>query len=206
MTSLQHEEIFTVSEAILHRRSVREYTMREVSNNAIRALLESAVHAPTAIHQQPWGFVVIQDRQLLQELSDYAKPRFLHEMHIHAHHDIHQLEAMFSKPDFNIFYNAGTLIIICGRADASFYLADCWMAAENLMLSACSLGLGSCVIGSALPALNTMETKTRLHIPDNFSVVAPIIVGYPSKDTTPTQRNKPLILSNFMATGNKLVI
>lgn len=43
-------------------------------------------------------------------------------------------------------------------------VADCWLAAENLMLSACALGLGTCCIGSAIPALNSPEAKSELGI------------------------------------------
>lgn len=200
-----HEKL-TVSEAILNRRSVREYQSREIDSQTIRVLLESAIHAPTAMHHEPWGFVVIQDRRLLRELSDYAKPRFVHELHLHAskNQDINSLEKIFSSPDFNIFYNAGTLIIICGKSDAAFYVADCWMAAENLMLAACSLELGTCIIGSALSAINTKEIKARLQIPENYLAVAPVIVGYPLKDTSPTPRNKPLILSSFKPSDSDL--
>ncbi|MFX8160667.1 nitroreductase family protein, partial [Acinetobacter baumannii] len=60
----------------------------------------------------------------------------------------------FSSRDFNVFYNAGTLIVIYGKPMGPFVVADCWLAAENLMLAACAMGLGTCVIGLAVAALN----------------------------------------------------
>jgi nitroreductase len=107
----------------------------------------------------------------------------------------------FEKPDFNIFYDAGTLILICGRTSSSFYEADCWLAAENLMLAACAMDLGSCVIGSALPILNMAEVKGDLKISKDFTVVAPIILGYPHEKTAPTSRKSPDILANFPSIG-----
>ncbi|HSF70908.1 MAG TPA: nitroreductase family protein, partial [Methylotenera sp.] len=92
-----------------------------------------------------------------------------------------------------------TLILICGKTAAPSYAADCWLAAENLMLAACAMGLGTCVIGSALSALNTPETKIKLNIPENFSAVAPIVVGYPDDEITHVLRKNPLILANFQA-------
>lgn len=196
MSALPKAEM-TVFETILARRSVRNYQARGIDMATIRTLLEAAARAPTAIHQEPWGFVVIQDRQLLRKLSDQAKPLFLAEVRQHAHEHAKHLLDTFDKPDFNIFYDAGTLILICGKTSASFYIADCWLAAENLMLAACAMDLGTCVIGSALPVLNMPEVKTELKIPDDFSVVAPIILGYPSEKTAPSARKSSVILASF---------
>ena len=187
----------TIFEAILARRSVRSYTAQQVDNPTVRTLLQAAVRAPTAIHQEPWAFVIIQDKQLLLSLSDQAKQLFLAQVGQHARERSGHVLDMFEKPDFNIFYDAGTLILICGRTTASFYDADCWLATENLMLAACSMGLGTCIIGSALPALNIPEVKVRLGIPKDFSVVVPIIVGYPTAEVAPVSRKPPVVLTSF---------
>ena len=63
------------------------------------------------------------------------------------------------------------------------------------MLAACSMGLGTCVIGSALPALNTPDVKAEIGIPAEFSAVVPIIVGVPSDETPLTPRKEPRVLS-----------
>ncbi len=189
----------TIFETILARRSVRRYKAHRVDRTTISILLEAAVHAPTAIHQEPWAFVIVQDTQLLKNLSDQAKPLFLAEASQQGlEHAGHSFD-IFKYPDFNIFYDASTLILICGRTTAPSYLADCWLAAENLMLAACAMGLGTCVIGSALPALNAPATKIALNIPENFSAVAPIVVGYPDDEINPVIRKNPLILANMPA-------
>ncbi len=190
----------TIFETILARRSVRRYKARKVDRTTISILLEAAVHAPTAIHQEPWAFVVIQDKVLLRSISDLAKPLFVAEAQEKGlEHAGHSFD-IFKYPDFNIFYDATTLILICGRTSAPSFSADCWLAAENLMLAACAMGLGSCVVGSALPALNTPETKVLLNIPENFIAVAPIIVGYPDDEIVPVMRKNPVILANIPAT------
>lgn len=190
----------TIFETILARRSVRRYKARKVDRTTVSILLEAAVHAPTAIHQEPWAFVVIQDKVLLRSLSDQAKPLFVAEAQEKGlEHAGHSFD-IFKYPDFNIFYDATTLILICGRTSAPSYSADCWLAAENLMLAACAMGLGSCVVGSALPALNTPKTKVLLNIPENFIAVAPIIVGYPDDEIVPVMRKNPVILANIPAT------
>jgi len=183
-----------VMEAIQQRRAVRSYTPQKLDEITVRALLGAAVRAPTAIHEEPWSFVVIQDMALLKRLSDHAKIFFESEMERH-HLDRggHALDS-FRRPDFNIFYNASTLIAICSKPIGPFVTADCWLAAENLMLAAYALGLGTCVIGSAVSGLNSREGKSALGIPNDVSVIAPIIVGVPNGETPLSPRKQPQIL------------
>jgi len=184
-----------IMDAINHRRSVRSYLLQKLDRDIIRTLLAAAVRAPTAVHEEPWAFVILQDANALKRLSDRAKPLFVEEAHrAHLDRGGHALD-IFRSPDFNIFYNASTLIIICGKLIGPFVIADCWLAAENLMLAACSMGLGTCVIGSALPALNTPDVKAEIGIPAEFSAVVPIIVGVPSGETPLTPRKEPRVLS-----------
>ena len=99
-----------------------------------------------------------------------------------------------SQPDFNIFYDASTLILICARPLGNFVVADCWLAAENLMLAACAMGLGTCCIGFAVPVFNRAEVKEELGIPRDVVAVAPIIVGLPKEEAPQTPRREPQII------------
>ena len=180
---------------IYARHSVRAYAPTPLDSATVQALLDAAVHAPTAMHEEPWAFVVVQDHALLQRLSDLAKPLFVEEVrHRNAQGASHSFDH-FTKPGFNIFHGAGTLIIICARPLSSFVAADCWLAAENLMLAASAIGLGSCVIGSAVAALNIRKVKTELGIPDEYTVIAPVVVGVPSGEAQATARKEPMILA-----------
>jgi len=182
-----------IFENILARRSVRAYTSDELDRNTVQILLEAAVRAPTAMHEEPWAFVVLQNKQVLKQISDQAKPLFMERLH-RSHQTGSHLSDAFSNPDFNIFHDAGTLIVICAKPSGPFVDADCWLAAENLMLAACAIGLGSCVIGSAVETLNTPEVKTKLGIPAEFDAVSPIVVGVPGGETAATSRKEPFIL------------
>lgn len=189
-------------DAIFTRRSVRSYGPQPVDAATIRALLDAAVQAPTALHAEPWAFVVVQDRPLLKRLSDRAKGKWTEEA---SHYrDLHSagdpaVSGAFAErmadPDFSIFYDASTLIVICARTHGPFVAADCWLAGANLMLAACALGLGTCCIGSAIPMLNSPETKTELDIPGDVEAVAPIIVGVPADAAVAVTRKAPQILS-----------
>ena len=191
----QAEPRMTIMDAIHGRRSVRSYAPERLDTVTIQTLLDAAIWAPTAVHEEPWAFVIVQDRAVLKSLSDRAKEIFSAEAeHVHSEQARHLLD-MLAKPDFNIFYDAGTLIIICARPKGAFVTADCWLAAENLLLAAYGMGLGSCVIGFAVPALNTPEIKAELGIPSECSAVAPIIVGAPSGETPRTTRKAPDVLA-----------
>jgi nitroreductase len=176
-------------DAMYVRRSVRSYTSERLDRSTVGALLDAAVQAPTAMHEQPWTFAVVQDRAVLDRISDRAKELWQAEAG-HA-----ELAARFSERHESVFYNAGTLIVIGARTVTPFVVADCWLAAENLMLAACALGLGSCVIGSAVPALNTPEAKAAAGIPADVTAIAPIIVGVPSGTVAPAVRRDPEIVA-----------
>lgn len=196
------ERPLTALDAIFMRRSVRTYTTQRVDEATVRALLDAAVHAPTAMHSEPWAFVVVQDRRVLKRLSDRAKGSWINDV---AHYrDLHpggdpavaaSFAERFASPDFNVFYDAGTLIAIGARPLGPFVVADCWLAAENLMLAASALGLGTCCIGSAVPVLNSPDTKAELEIPPEIEIVVPIVVGVGRAAPVEASRKDPAILS-----------
>ena len=182
----------TIFETILGRRAVRNYTDKKVEADVLKTLLEAAVWAPTALHKEPWGFVIVQNKSILKNISDLAKPLFIEELK-----KIGTREDVLKHTGGNLFYDAGTLIIICGKINGHQPVADCWMAAENMMLAACAMNLGSCVVASALPAMSLPEVKSMLGIPTGFTAVAPVIIGYPQTQAAPSTRKAPLILNTI---------
>lgn len=182
-----------VQEAIRARRAVRSFDHLPLKTETIHALLEAAVQAPSAMNAQPWAFAVVQDRERLQRYSDAAKRLTLQQMT--PDEKTRHYSTLLRNESFNIFYDAGTLILICVTEPAPYGEADCWLAAENLMLAACDLGLGSCCIGFAVSLLNTPEIKAELAIPAHARVVAPIIVGYPRAPTHAPPHAAPWVLS-----------
>ena len=184
--------VMSVMDAIYERRSVRSYLPKTVDRALVSNLLDAAVQAPTAVHEEPWAFAVVQDRETLKRLSDAAL-KSLQEgergVQLPGAGSRH-----FALPE-NVFYDAGTLIVIYGKPLGSFVSADCWLAAENLMLAARAMGLGTCVIGLAAAALNTPEWKKELKVPDGLTAYAPIIVGVPAAQTPATGRREPEVLA-----------
>jgi nitroreductase len=205
MTSTIVEEARTgagLTDLIYRRHSVRSYkTDAVVEERRIRALLDAAVHAPTAMHQEPWRFIIVQDRAVLGRISERAKQitrlEALHEGNVlkRPGSSGDGIASRVGDPEFNIFYDAGTLVIIAAATTNEFVTADCWLAAENLMLAACAQGLGTCCIGSAVAALNLPETKSEIGIPAEMQAIVPIIVGVPREATYPAPRKLAVILN-----------
>jgi nitroreductase len=182
-----------LTEAISARRAVRSFTARQVDDAVVRSLLYAAVQAPSAMNRQPWLFSIVQDLPRLERYSDRAKTMLLSQM-AHDPKTKHYEETLRTDA-FNIFYNAPTLVVI-GVAERGAYTdADCWLAAENLMLAACDAGLGSCCVGFAVGVLNTPEVKAELQWPPAGAAIAPLILGYPSETPPAVARAEPRIVS-----------
>lgn len=178
-------------EAIYKRRAVRSYTDRPVDRETIRMLLRAAVQAPSAVNVQPWAFAVIQDRALLRQYSDRARAYFLQMLRTDIPAPLHSL---VSDAEFNIFYDAGTLILFCATSGEAAAAEDCCLAAQNLMLAACDQGLGTCPIGFARPWLQQPQVKAELGIPVDYAPITPFILGYPAETPPQPPRQEPQIL------------
>ncbi len=190
--NINHDKIsMNVMNVIYNRRAVRDYLPTKINKDLIHTLLDAAIQAPTAMHEEPWSFVIIQNKDLLNRLSVSAKHLILAEAKNYEPHQAKRIIDLVKPTEFNIFYNAETLIIIYSKFPGSFVAADCWLAAENLMLTASANGIGTCVIGFAVSALNTPEWKAELEIPAEMTAMAPIIVGWPAGQT-PSSPRKPV--------------
>jgi len=188
-----------IPDVIRQRRSVRAYAAAQPGAALVRGLLDAAVQAPTAMHSEPWGFAVVQDREQLRRYSDRAKEMMRSPAEAVGWGAAARLHggapALLEDPAFNIFYDAGTLVVVCRREGGPFADADCWLAAQNLMLAATAKGLGSCCIGFAVRVLNTGEAKRELGIPESGAAVAPIILGFPRAPAPAVPRKAPVVLS-----------
>jgi nitroreductase len=178
-------------QAIMGRRSVRDYTSEPVDEATILRLIDAAVHAPSAVNQQPYAFTVVRDQSVLDGISRDAKSHMLATMGDVPHGDY--LRSRLIDPGFQIFYHAPVLILISAIAHGPWIVEDCALSAQNLMLTAHDAGLGSCWIGFAQSFLCTLAGKKELGLSDVCVPVAPIIVGHPKSATPAVPRNQPMI-------------
>lgn len=170
-----------VLDNIYQRRSVRDYSDKEVSDEVIKEIIRAGTYAPTAVNKQPWRFVVVKNRQLIEEYDERAKKAFLAAYKDTDNPDLVRYVQYLSKPTTRLFYGAPVLILVFASPDV-INDHDCALAAENMMLAAQSLGIGSCWIGLAGGLGYDMEFLKEAGVPEGHKLVAPLIFGYPAKD------------------------
>jgi len=146
-------------EAILTRRSIRKYTKQPVSDEVLKELLEAAMYAPSAGNRQPWCFVVINDRKILNEIPEY-------------------------HPYAQMLKGAPVAILVCcdiNLENKGFGVEDCSAATQNILLAAHAKGLGAVWLG-VYPAEPTVTaTKKLLNLPEHITPISLISIGYPAE-------------------------
>jgi nitroreductase len=178
-------------DVIRRRRAVRDYKPDKVPAAIVQQLIAAASWAPSAMNEQPWHFTVVTDRDLMVQISAHAKAWMLKS--VAAMPRPSHFQDILGDPHFNIFYNAPTLLVISAPVEGQWCVEDCAMAAQNAMLAALDLGLGSCWIGFAQGWLNSEDGLRALGLPRHHRAVAPIIIGYPKTDPPPVARKSPAI-------------
>lgn len=169
-----------VMDNIYQRRSVRNFSDKEITDEIIKELIRAGTYAPTAMNMQPWRFVVVKSRRLIAEYDERAKKDFIA---MHKDTKIPELSGYLrnmSKPEMHLFYGAPVLILIFTSSEG-IGEQDCALAAENMMLAAHSFGIGSCWIGLAIGLGNDAEFLKEVGVPEGHKLVAPLIFGYPAK-------------------------
>ena len=157
---------------ILGRRSVRVYRPGEVSEEALRRMLEAAMAAPSAVAKDPWRFVVLRHRAILARVADVL-------------------------PNGGMLRDAALGIIVCGDLEVahdrqlSYLLQDCSAAIENLLLAAHALGLGTCWLGIHPREERIRKVSEILALPASVLPVSGIALGWPGEDKEPRTRYNP---------------
>ena len=180
----------TIMDAIYSRRAVRRFTNAPVAETAIHALLYAAVQAPTlAQDSAALGFAVIGDRQVLCDLSEWTGRLY------NAVEGQAMIPHRAEMNDLDFFHGGSLLMVIYDLSGEARHVPECWMAAENLMLAACGMGLGTCLIAPAVDALNGAEWKRRLAVPKAALAVAAIVLGTPEGPLPTVNRYPPEVFS-----------
>lgn len=176
-------------EAIRNRRSVRSFTSQPVDPELVQSLLEAANMAPSSRNSQPWAFWTFMDASCIRTIGQEVKAWIFHVPPDEPFAS--PMRPVISAIDYEVFYGAPVLILVLARSTAQEARDACCLAAENLMLAARAAGLGSSWVGIATDWFSLPETKRKLAIPANYSVVVPLVVGYPDAWPTETDRRLP---------------
>lgn len=180
-------------EAILTRRSVRKFLDRQIPDDVLNTIIRAGTFAPTALALQPWAFVVVQDQDFLQRVSQYCIPILLAHMK-DAHDGLSDLFRSFLESEnYSIYYSAPTVIMVIGKEKNRFRYIDCSLCAENMMLAAHALGIGSCWVGSTDVAYDNRELMAGFQIPEGYSPIGTIAFGYPAEQPRVDEKHPPAI-------------
>lgn len=158
-----------VIETIMTRRSVRDYKEEAVDREQMAKVIECGIYAPSAINMQPWAVRVVDDKAFLDGVTEIA---------------VKQNPELAEQEGFrNFFRNAPTVAFIACPVESYSGEYDCGLLSENMMLSAWSMGIGSCCLGSVVPVMNSEEAKPymeRLQLPEDYKLLVAIAFGYPA--------------------------
>ena len=170
-------------DAILHRRSIRRFDTRQIGDGELEQILNAGLYAPSAGGGQRPIFVVCQDREINERLGKIKRANSHPRMATAASYVSRQQPSIADDPNIkNAFYDAPTVITIFGPKNFLFTPEDCAVAAENMMLSADSLEVGSCYIGQGWPAFDDpygQEILRQWNIPGGYYAVSQLLLGYP---------------------------
>jgi len=155
--------------AIFTRRSIRSFTERAVPDPDLQTLLKAAMQAPSARNEQPWHFVLVTKREILDKIPK-----------------VHPYAEMAKQA------RAG--ILVCGDTEIEpsreYNALNCAAATQNILLAAHDLNLGAVWIGIH-PREQRKQAMTELFdLPESIVPISLVLMGYPAIITTPVNRFK----------------
>lgn len=162
------------------RQSVRKYLDKPISRKVLDKCLEAARLAPSACNVQPWRFIIIDDKKIIEKIADaafsgvYCFNKFARKAPV--------LIAVLAEKDSYITGLAGRF------RGVQYSLFDIGCACEHLVLQAEEEGIGSCYLGW----FNESAAKKILNIPRNGKIDMMISLGYPDKNTLCKKARKSL--------------
>ena len=160
-------------DVIMTRASVRSYTDQPVEKDKVEKMLKAAMAAPTARNQQPWAFIVVDSREILDELAE-------------------------TLPHAKMAAQAPLAIVACGDLTKSlsgvaqeYWVQDVSAAIENLLLAAHAMELGAVWTGVYPIPERVNDVVQVLSLPEHIIPLAVIPIGYPAGEVQPKDKWKP---------------
>ncbi len=149
-----------VQEIILTRRSIRKYTPESITQEQIENLLQAAMYAPSARNEQPWHFIVVNKRTMLNKIMQ-----------------AHPYAAMLKE--------APLAIIVCADKNLEktedYWIQDCSAATQNILLAAHAMDLGSVWLGVYPREERVLAIKNLFELPENIKPFSIIAIGHPDE-------------------------
>lgn len=157
-------------EGLITRRSIRKYRTEPVSYEIIEGLIRAGMYAPSAVNCQPWHFVVIDDKHIMQQI-----------MEVHAY--------------ASMLKNAQAAILVCGdehlQHSEGYWAVDCAAATQNILLAAHDKGLGAVWLGLHPREERKSAIQTIFDLPGHIQPFSIISIGWPDEEKETPDRFKP---------------
>lgn len=159
-----------VVETIMTRRSVRQYKPQAVEREKMQTIVECGINAPNAMNKQPWEVRVVDNADYINGVTELYKKT--------------NPKAAEDPAFKNMFRNAPTVVFIGHDTKSESSPFDCGLLAENMMISAWSMGIGSCCLGSPARFMKTSEAAEylqKLGFSEGYELLYCIGFGYPDE-------------------------
>ena len=160
-------------ENIMTRTSIRKFKQQPVEDAKVETMLRAAMAAPTAANKQPWHFVVVTDKKVLDQLAGEGRRG-------------------------DMLRNAPLAIVVCGDLNKAFeepmrefWVQDASAATENLLLAAHAIGLGAVWTGLYPNIERAGKVAQTLGMPETMMPMCTVVIGYPDEQPTPKDKWKP---------------
>jgi nitroreductase len=162
---------------IKQRRSIREFSEKQISENDLNTIMTAGLYAPNAgiNFEEDIYFTIIQNENILNKINSLAKEAA-------KQASLEGLKDLGNDEQFNCLYNAPTFIIISIKNKSAISVYTCSALTQNMLLAAESIGLGSCWLYFPLQAFKNDNLKKELKIPEGFKPITSMVIGYKEND------------------------
>ncbi|MEN8136478.1 MAG: nitroreductase family protein [Thermodesulfobacteriota bacterium] len=199
------------------RRSCRNYLDKPVSREILTDLVKIGATAPSGTNSQKWTFTVLERREQVEKFGDRVGDFFRKLNKMAANPLLRLLSRLFSNDVLGnyyrryydsikkglekrdeegcdlLFHGAPAVILVGSEEGASCPAEDALLATQNILLGAHAMGLGSCLIGFAVSAMQRDPAiKDLLAIPRQEKIYAVIALGYPNEHYQRLTGRRPL--------------
>lgn len=169
------ENCKTAIDVIKTRRSIRQFRPEIPARELLEEIVHCGFFAPTAWHREPWAIRVIQNVSQLGDLNrecvDFVRQNIPAAAHLVADENV------------NLLYHAPFLVVIAGDSQNPSATVDCSLAAENMLLAAWDLQLGSCIMGFISQFLNHSAGQKYAKLwqfPAHYKALIAFVLGFPA--------------------------
>jgi nitroreductase len=184
---------------IYARRSIRKFTGQDVAEEVVYEILRAGTFAPSGGNRQPWRFVVVRNREKVQRLGKRARQLFVEYTKPPCQPQTEGVWADLAQdPEMDFFYGAPLLVLVFQSREGITPVRDCSLAAENMMLAASSMGLGSCFAGTGLSLSLDRDFLNEARVPPDHKLVAPLVFGYSAENELTAPSRKDDVILNWI--------